>query len=57
MPTPLADVTTDFLTKNFASIVDYDFTANAEKDFDKIADGDEKWVEMIKEILWWISIN
>ncbi len=49
LPTPLADVTTDFLTKNFASIVDYDFTANAEKDFDKIADGDEKWVEMIKK--------
>ena len=49
VPTPLADVTTDFLTKNFASIVDYDFTATAEKDFDRIADGEEKWVEMIKK--------
>ena len=49
VPTPLADVTTDFLTKNFANIVDYDFTANAEKDFDRIAEGDEKWVEMLKK--------
>jgi DNA topoisomerase-1 len=49
LPTPLADITTDFLTKNFASIVNYDFTANAEKDFDRIAEGDEKWVEMIKK--------
>jgi DNA topoisomerase-1 len=48
VPTPLADVTTDFLTKNFASIVDYDFTAHAEKNFDKIAEGDEKWVDMLK---------
>lgn len=48
IPTPLADVTTDFLTNNFAEIVDYDFTANAEKDFDLIAEGKEGWVEVIK---------
>jgi DNA topoisomerase-1 len=47
LPTPLADVTTDFLTKFFAPIVDYDFTANAERDFDLIANGKEKWVEML----------
>lgn len=47
LPTPLADVTTDFLTKHFASIVDYDFTARAEEDFDAIADGKRQWVEML----------
>lgn len=48
VPTPLADVTTDFLVKNFASIVDYDFTAKVEADFDGIAEGREQWQQMIK---------
>jgi len=48
VPTPLADVTTDFLVKNFAAIVDYDFTAMAEEDFDQIAEGKQEWVGMIK---------
>ena len=48
IPTPLADVTTDFLVKNFASIVDYDFTAKVEADFDGIAEGREQWQAMIK---------
>jgi DNA topoisomerase-1 len=49
LPTPVAEVTTDFLTKHFADIVDYDFTARAEEDFDDIADGKRVWVEMLKE--------
>ena len=49
LPTPLADVTTDFLVKNFAPIVDYDFTAEAEGYFDKIADGEEGWVTYLKD--------
>lgn len=49
IPTPLAEVTTDFLTKHFSSVIDYDFTANAEKDLDLIAEGKEKWVKMIKD--------
>lgn len=49
IPTPLADVTTDFLVKNFASVVDYDFTAKVEEDFDGIADGKEDWQRMIKD--------
>ena len=48
LPTPTADVTTDFLVKNFEPIVDYDFTANAEKDFDIIAEGKMKWQDMLK---------
>ncbi len=49
LPTSSAKVTTDFLTKNFMPIVDYDFTANVEEEFDKIADGKEKWNTMIAD--------
>ena len=48
LPTHTADVTTDFLVKHFASIVDYDFTARVEEEFDGIADGKEEWVGMLK---------
>lgn len=49
LPTHLADITTDFLTKHFSSVVDYDFTANVEGDFDHIAEGKGTWQEMIAE--------
>lgn len=49
VPTPLADVTTDFLVKNFGEVVDYDFTAKVEGDFDGIAEGKEPWQRMIKD--------
>lgn len=49
VPTDTALVVTDFLTKYFGSIVDYQFTAKVEKQFDEIADGDEKWQEMIAD--------
>lgn len=47
IPTPIAEVTTDFLIKYFLSIVDYDFTVKAEESLDKVAEGQEKWQEMI----------
>lgn len=47
MPTAAADVTTDFLVKHFGPIVDYDFTATVEEDFDEIARGKEGWQRMI----------
>ncbi len=47
LPTAAAEVTTDFLIKYFPNIVDYDFTANVENDFDKIAEGAEQWQRMI----------
>jgi DNA topoisomerase-1 len=47
MPTPVAEVTTDFLVKYFPSIVDYDFTAIVEGDFDRVAEGKETWTKMI----------
>lgn len=49
VPTGIAEVTTDFLTKHFSSIVDYDFTMHVEEDFDKIAEGEEKWEKMIAD--------
>jgi DNA topoisomerase I len=49
VPTPLADVTTDFLVKHFPTIVDFDFTTKAEGDFDAIADGKGSWTSMITE--------
>ncbi len=49
MPTPVAGVTTDFLTKYFGAIVDYNFTIKAEKEFDDIADGKTAWNKMISE--------
>ncbi len=47
LPTPIAEVTTDFLSKYFPDIVDYDFTADTELKLDNIADGQEKWEQMI----------
>ena len=47
VPTAVAEVTTDFLLKYFPDIVDYDFTAKAETDFDHIANGQEQWEKVI----------
>ncbi len=49
LPTGIAEVVTDFLTKNFPAIVDYDFTAKVEEDFDEIADGKQTWHKMIAD--------
>lgn len=49
VPTSLANVTTDFLVKHFGSIVDYDFTATVEDAFDRIAEGGQKWQDMLSD--------
>lgn len=49
IPTSLAEVVTDFLMKYFSSVIDYDFTAKVESDFDEIADGRQTWNAMISE--------
>lgn len=49
LPTPTAKVTTDFLVKHFLPIVDYDFTAKVEEEFDDIADGKVQWNTMISD--------
>ena len=48
LPTDIGLVVNDFLMKNFKEIMDYNFTAKVEQDFDKIADGDEAWTKMLK---------
>jgi DNA topoisomerase-1 len=48
VPTDIGEVVTDFLTVNFAEILDYGFTAKVEQDFDDIANGSEKWKETLQ---------
>ena len=48
LPTDIGMVVNDFLMKYFPTIMDYNFTAKVEQDFDKIAEGDEKWTDMMK---------
>jgi DNA topoisomerase-1 len=48
MPTDIGVVVNDFLMKNFPGIMDYNFTAKVEQDFDKIAEGGETWTKMLK---------
>ena len=46
-PTSIGEVVTDFLTNHFSEIVNLGFTAKIERNFDRIANGEENWVEMI----------
>ena len=48
LPTDIGIVVNDFLMKHFNEIMDYNFTAKVEQDFDKIAEGDEQWQAMLK---------
>ena len=48
LPTDVGIVVNDYLMKNFPNILDYNFTAKVEQDFDKIAEGDEAWTKMLK---------
>lgn len=48
VPTDIGMIVTDFLVSNFANILDYNFTAQVEEDFDEIASGDEDWKKMMK---------
>ena len=47
LPTDVGIVVNDFLMEYFPSIMDYNFTADVEKEFDAIADGKEDWTQMI----------
>jgi DNA topoisomerase-1 len=48
MPTDIGTVVNDFLMEHFPSIMDYNFTAKVEQDFDKIAEGKILWDKMMK---------
>ena len=49
LPTDIGIVVNDFLMEYFPTIMDYNFTAKVEQDFDKIAEGKEKWNEMMEQ--------
>ncbi|GAB4475189.1 MAG: type I DNA topoisomerase [Anaerolineales bacterium] len=49
IPTETGIVVNDLITQHFPEIVDYGFTARMEEDLDRIAAGNEKWVEVIRE--------
>ena len=48
MPTDIGMVVNDFLMEYFPAIMDYNFTANVEEEFDSIADGKMDWHKMLK---------
>ncbi|MDR1504892.1 MAG: type I DNA topoisomerase [Prevotella sp.] len=47
IPTDTGMVVNDFLTEYFPDILDYNFTANVEKEFDQVAEGEENWTNLI----------
>jgi len=46
-PTDIGEVVNDFLVEHFKGIVDFNFTANVEKEFDEIAQGLQDWTKML----------
>ena len=49
LPTDIGMVVNDYLMANFPGIMDYNFTASIERKFDNIAEGGEKWTEMMSD--------
>jgi DNA topoisomerase-1 len=49
VPTDIGLIVNDFLVNHFANILDYNFTAKVEKDFDEIASGEEDWHKVMKD--------
>ncbi len=48
-PTDIAMLVNDYLETQFSDILDYNFTANVEKEFDRVADGEISWNKMIDD--------
>ena len=48
LPTDIGTVVNDFLNEYFSNILDYNFTANIEKEFDEVADGEKQWTAIMK---------
>ena len=51
VPTDIGMIVTDFLVNHFEAILDYNFTAKVEADFDLIASGKEDWTKMMKSFI------
>ena len=49
VPTDIGMIVTDFLVNHFEEILDYNFTAKVEADFDQIANGKADWAKMMKQ--------
>lgn len=49
IPTDIGSVVNDFLVEHFKKVLDYNFTAKVEQQFDEIAEGNEKWEKMIDD--------
>jgi len=49
VPTDIGGIVNDFLVNHFSAILDYNFTAKVEEDFDNIASGKEDWTKMMKD--------
>jgi DNA topoisomerase-1 len=49
LPTDTGIVVNDFLKESFPEIMDYNFTAEVEKEFDDIAEGKAEWIQMIRK--------
>jgi len=49
LPQEIGIIVTDYLCANFPDIMDYEFTANVEKDFDLIAEGERAWNDVISQ--------
>ena len=47
LPTDVGIVVNDFLMEYFPGIMDYNFTANVEKEFDEVAEGEKEWTGMM----------
>ncbi len=49
VPTDIGMIVNDFLVSHFANILDYNFTARVEEEFDEIAEGDEDWKKVMRD--------
>lgn len=49
LPTDVGTVVNDFLLQYFPGIMDYNFTASVEKEFDEVAEGDKQWTTLIRQ--------
>jgi DNA topoisomerase-1 len=57
VPTDIGIIVNDFLVDNFNNILDYGFTAEVEKSFDKIAEGNQNWTDIIKQFYTDFHLN
>lgn len=49
LPTDVGTVVNDFLMEYFPTIMDYNFTANVEKEFDEVAEGEKAWTGLMEQ--------